>query len=65
MVGVVWLAKLALGTTLDDHELLAVSILIGAPTYAICLRILAPGRIGQALEYIRLAMRPGRAQAQE
>ncbi len=65
MVLVVWSAKRALGATLDTHMLLGLSILIGVVSYAACLRIIAPGRIGQALEYIRLALRPRRQQPQD
>jgi PST family polysaccharide transporter len=65
MVVVVWFAKRVIGEAWAAHELLVASILIGAATYAVCLRILAPGRMGQALEYIRLAIGSARPQLQE
>jgi PST family polysaccharide transporter len=65
MVLVVGLAKWTLSAALQTHALLWVSILTGAAVYAVCLRLMAPGRIGQAVEYIRLAVRPQRQQAQD
>jgi PST family polysaccharide transporter len=57
MVVGVWSVKRALGTALNEAGLLAVSLATGVIVYGACLRILAPGRMRQALELIRLAVR--------
>lgn len=56
MVLVVWATKHALETSLNTRELLGVSILAGVFVYILTMRLIAPGHLRQAMDYIRLAL---------
>jgi PST family polysaccharide transporter len=58
MILVVWMAKRLLADTLDLHARLAVSVLTCVVVYTLALRLIVPGRLKQAGEYVRLAFAP-------
>ena len=59
MVLVVWATKHALETSLNTRELLGVSILAGVFVYILTMRLIAPGHLRQAMDYVRLALASG------
>ena len=59
MMLVVWATKHALEASLSTRGLLGVSILAGVLVYILTMRLIAPGRLRQAIEYVRLALPSG------
>jgi PST family polysaccharide transporter len=59
MVAVVWIFKTSLPSLLPTLWLLAGSVLIGVVVYTLTIHLLAPGRLKDALAYVRLALQLG------
>lgn len=59
MVVFVYAAKRVLTDALNLHALLVVCVVVGVLTYTLAIHLIAPGRLRQAVEYVRLALPSG------